>query len=283
VECICGDGTAIPPLIIFKGETLQKAWIPPEADKEWAWTNNSKGWTCDNIGIEWVQRVFDPATRAKANGDMRALICDGHGSHATSEFIGFCIANKIEILLMPPHSSHICQPLDVGVFSPVKTYMSSQLTKFTRYKIDKIQKFEWAEAYRIARPKAMTEENIKSAFRKAGLIPLNRRKGLCRLPGFDGTDCDDDETTDPVSAPDVDVFAQVPSTPSRMDPATVLRAGRAMLTNVAAGIIDTPTKDYLPKLFAFAEYTSTRFDIATYESEEKDKIIKKRREVTTGK
>ena len=28
VECICGDGTAISPLVIFKGESLSNNWIP---------------------------------------------------------------------------------------------------------------------------------------------------------------------------------------------------------------------------------------------------------------
>ena len=37
VECICADGSAIHPLVIFKGETtVQTAWIPPEMDKDWS-------------------------------------------------------------------------------------------------------------------------------------------------------------------------------------------------------------------------------------------------------
>jgi len=28
---------------------------------------NSKGWTCDIIAIDWIKRVFDPATREKTN------------------------------------------------------------------------------------------------------------------------------------------------------------------------------------------------------------------------
>ena len=31
-ECICGDGTAVPPLVIFKGENLQTAWIPWDSE-----------------------------------------------------------------------------------------------------------------------------------------------------------------------------------------------------------------------------------------------------------
>ena len=44
VECICGDGSAIHPLVIFKGETtVQRPWIPPEMNKDWSWTCKTKG------------------------------------------------------------------------------------------------------------------------------------------------------------------------------------------------------------------------------------------------
>lgn len=142
VECICTDGTAIDPLIIFKGENLQTAWIPSDTKNERAWSCNSKGWTCDNIGHEWIQKVFDPATCAKANGEKRVLVCDSHGSHVTADFVGYCIENGIIILLMPPHSSHLCQPLDIGIFSPLKQYMSYELDEIIRYGIIGVKKFE---------------------------------------------------------------------------------------------------------------------------------------------
>ena len=82
VECICGDESAIPPLMIFKGENIQTAWIPPDMNKDWSWACNSKGWTCNAIGEEWIRGCFEPSTRNKANGATRLLIVDGHGSHA---------------------------------------------------------------------------------------------------------------------------------------------------------------------------------------------------------
>jgi serine/threonine protein phosphatase PrpC len=113
--------------------------------------------------LEWITRVFDPETCAKANGKQRALICDGHGSHVQPEVLRLCIDNKISLLLMTAHSSHLCQSLDVDIFSPLKTYMTAELDKFMRSGISNI-KFEWADAYRLARPKVMTETNIKALF-----------------------------------------------------------------------------------------------------------------------
>jgi len=32
LECICGDGSKISPLVIFKGESIQTSWIPSESE-----------------------------------------------------------------------------------------------------------------------------------------------------------------------------------------------------------------------------------------------------------
>lgn len=270
-------------MIIFKGENFQKAWVPPDMDKNWQWTSNSKGWTCDIIALEWITRVFDPETRDKANGKQRALICDGHGSHVQPEVLRFCIDNKISLLLMAAHSSHLCQPLDVGIFSPLKTYMSAELDKIMRYGISNIKKFEWADAYRLARPKAMTEKNIKSAFRTAGLIPFNRRKVLTRMPEFNETDVDSDEEINDASASvEAHPFTEIPSTLSRINPVLLYRANAALITNIDGGIFDTPTRKFIPKLIAVAEYNSAQIVVSNHQIEAKDRILTKRREHATG-
>jgi len=77
VECVCADGTVIPPMIIFKGENFSKAWVPSGMDKDWNWACTSKGWTCDDLAFQWIKRVFHPATHEKANGRRRTLlVCD---------------------------------------------------------------------------------------------------------------------------------------------------------------------------------------------------------------
>ena len=48
------------------------------------------------------------------------LIFDGYGSHITQEFIEYCWENRIRPFLLPAHSTHLTQPLDVGVFQYFK-------------------------------------------------------------------------------------------------------------------------------------------------------------------
>ena len=55
------------------------------------------------------------------------LIIDGHESHKSLAFQDLCEENKIITLCMPPHSSHILQPLDVGCFAPLKRAYSKEI------------------------------------------------------------------------------------------------------------------------------------------------------------
>ena len=62
VECICADGSSIPPLIIFNGETFVKQWVPKDFDPTWKFGNNSKGWTSNEHGLKWLQQCFELMT-----------------------------------------------------------------------------------------------------------------------------------------------------------------------------------------------------------------------------
>ena len=47
---------------------------------------SDNGWTTNELGLEWIQSVFEPNTTPSTKGKYRLLILDGHGSHATPEF-----------------------------------------------------------------------------------------------------------------------------------------------------------------------------------------------------
>jgi hypothetical protein len=44
-------------------------------------------WTCNSLGLQWLQKIFDPATKDKAGRGWRLLIVDGHSSHVNIEFL----------------------------------------------------------------------------------------------------------------------------------------------------------------------------------------------------
>ena len=110
MECVCADEDLSPLLIIFKGENLVTSWIPWEIADKWHFSCNSKGWTSNSYGEESLKQCFNPATQGKAGEKKRLLICDGHDSHISAQFIRYVLDNDIIVLLLLPHSSHILQP-----------------------------------------------------------------------------------------------------------------------------------------------------------------------------
>ena len=82
---------------------------------------------------------------------------------------------------MPPHLSHILQPLDVGCFSPLKTLYSKQIKNLVYIQIHYITKLEFLSVFKVAFQSAFTEQNIKAGFRATGLVLYNPENVISHL------------------------------------------------------------------------------------------------------
>lgn len=181
VECISATGVALTPLVIFKGESLQHQWFDHEMDflKDWNLTASTKGWTDNEIALKWLKEVFIPQSEPLSPGAKRLLILDGHGSHTTDEFFTECYDHDIYVLFLPAHSSHVLQPPDVAIFSPLKQYYRAELALFDHlYESAPIAKMNFLYCYGKARQKALIKKNIISGFKTTGLWPTNASKAL---------------------------------------------------------------------------------------------------------
>ena len=181
VECVCTDGSIVPPLVIFKAEKLSTQWIPASIHGSCRFDCNLKGCTSNKHGLDWLIRYFDPETCNKANEKYRLLICDGHDSHITADFIAHCMNNKILLMILPPHSSHLTQPLDVGVFGALKKHMAAEIDPIVRTGVPRIQKVEWLTAFIAAHDKALSTKNILSGFHGSGIYPFLPTKVLLHV------------------------------------------------------------------------------------------------------
>ncbi|GBN96306.1 hypothetical protein AVEN_166179-1 [Araneus ventricosus] len=61
--------------------------------------------------------------------DPVLLILDNHTSHCSLPAVLFCRENHINFLTLPPHTSHVLQPLDKCFFAPLKALYSSETEK----------------------------------------------------------------------------------------------------------------------------------------------------------
>ena len=112
---------------------------------------SEKGWSNEELGLRWLKEVFDAETQQRwtppiycdkgmlnrvwlcsAGTEYRLLILDGHTSHFKREFFDYCLNGKILPLCLPAHSTHLLQPLDVGLFGPLQRHYSNGLDSFIR-------------------------------------------------------------------------------------------------------------------------------------------------------
>ena len=182
IECINSTGWALPPCIIFKGKVHIEGWYQDTAlPKDWRIEVSDNGWTTDNIGLRWLQNTFIPAIAGHKVGTYSLLVLDGHGSHLTPQFDKICSENNIIPICMPPHSSHLLQPLDVGCFSPLKRAYGRLVENKARLGFNHIDKFDFLDAYPEARAETFKANTIKNSFEAAGLVPLNPGRVLEQL------------------------------------------------------------------------------------------------------
>ena len=172
IECVGMNGRKLTPWYLFKGKLQKKSWREVLREGDIVCTEN--GYTDNEIGMEWVKRVFDKQTEWTRKGDWRMLIVDGHASHITNEVIEYALQHKIAIMCLPPHTTHKLQPLDVSVFRPLAdAYKSAvQRTSCLGAGYD-INKDDFIELYQEARYTAITTSNIASGWKKTGLLPYN--------------------------------------------------------------------------------------------------------------
>jgi hypothetical protein len=110
---------------------------------------------------------------------MRLLIVDGHGSHETDDFLYSCFKHRIFIVFLPSHASHVLQPLDVAVFSSLKTAYRSRLSTYINITNSApINKLVFLQCYHHARTISFTQKNILSGWRATGLWPIAMAKPL---------------------------------------------------------------------------------------------------------
>jgi len=134
--------------------------------------------------MRWLRDLFNPESAQIAGVNQpRLLILDGHGSHISFEFIQYCIESGIHLICLPAHSTHLLQPLDVGLFSPYQHFYGLAVDNHIRsgQSQEGIRKAVFIPFLTEARTKTMTSHSIQQAFTATGIWPLNSRRVLGKL------------------------------------------------------------------------------------------------------
>lgn len=172
IACINAEGYDIPPFLVVKGAYHLANWYSEEdtLPHNWVVKPTHNKWTNNETGLEWIQH-FQKHTIEKARGGHWLLILDGHESYILVVFEEYCKFHNIVTIGLPPHLSHLLQPLDVGCFSILKRCYSQELKVFIKAHINHITKVKFFITFHKVYNRTITKDNIKASFYGAGLVP----------------------------------------------------------------------------------------------------------------
>lgn len=131
----------------------------------------------------------------------KALIGDNLSSHLDTDVLQMCVDNDIDFICLVPNSTHLCQPLDVAFFRPMKEAWRATLTEFKlqNIRLNAVPKdmFPTLLNKSLNRMDAVTprsnnnnnnddmsaiKRNLIGGFRATGIFPFDRQQVFKRLP-----------------------------------------------------------------------------------------------------
>ncbi|CAG5051783.1 unnamed protein product [Parnassius apollo] len=98
-----------------------------------------------DIFFKYMEKVVIPGV-----GEERPvlIIYDGHSTHVDVKVVELAIKNNITILKLPPHTSHLLQPLDLAVFKGFKSQWDANLVEWQSENVgSKLQKNAFSELF----------------------------------------------------------------------------------------------------------------------------------------
>ncbi|KAI8509490.1 hypothetical protein Bbelb_133380 [Branchiostoma belcheri] len=149
MSCVSAAGAVVPPMIVFNRAMPSGKFSeggPPGA--LYAWSESG-----------FINKELFEVFLVHCHKERPILlIVDQHSSHG-----------------LPPHTSHFTQPLDVTVFSSLKTKWATTLESLqaadTRFQV---RKTTFPKIFASVQDLTFTPENIKSGFKKTGILPYDK-------------------------------------------------------------------------------------------------------------
>jgi hypothetical protein len=125
----CGSqaGEWVPPMVLYKALNLYTSWCQ-RGPKGTTYSCSKSGWF-DMFQFQlWFEDLLLP--RLKKRPGKKLIIGDNLASHISPRVIELCKLNNIQFVCLPPNSTDKLQPLDVGVFAPLKAAWRTVLTEY---------------------------------------------------------------------------------------------------------------------------------------------------------
>ena len=114
------------------------------------------------------------------------LIMNDHDLHLIREFVDYCFELEVNIVsfLLPAHSTHLLQSLDIDVFQSFKHYHQEILENSIQFSNVDYKRTDFLASFQKMQDLTFKKVTICSAFQKSDLFPFNPLAVLERVQEF---------------------------------------------------------------------------------------------------
>lgn len=201
LACANAAGNSLPPFVIFDRKTLNPALAKGEVPGT-IYGLSSKGWIDTGLFQDWFVGHFlcyAPPVRPLL------LLLDGHSSHYSPEMIRFAAEQQVLLFVLPPHTTHLTQPLDKCCFASLKKNWKRICHAFvTKNPGRVVTRYDFSALFSEAWTQSMTMKNVMASFKMTGVYPFN--PSVIPLPNED----EDFKSFKPVSLVEKTGLAYIP-------------------------------------------------------------------------
>jgi hypothetical protein len=174
-------GQVVPPMVAYRAQNLYTSWCE-RGPKGAVYAVSKSGWFDGCLFERWFFDVMLPILKRKVGKTV--LLGDNLSSHISMAVITACRANDIAFICLPPNATDKLQPLDVGVFGPLKKAWRAILTAYKEEhpKEAGINKCHFPALLKKLLDEAKPGRHLLAAFKKCGLVPVDVEKAVERIP-----------------------------------------------------------------------------------------------------
>ena len=172
--CCSASGQRLPPFVLYKAKNMYHRWMQG-GPAGCVYGASESGWMDGTNFLSWFRKLFLPAVGHLTSTGPVYLFFDGHYSHISLELIRTAQKSNVKLFCLPPNCTHILQPLDVGVFGPVKKTWG-KVVKQWRLETRGMNVSKEAFPALIAQlwAQSLTPAQCISGFKACGILPLSR-------------------------------------------------------------------------------------------------------------
>ena len=171
--CANAEGDVIPPFLVYP-QPKPTAYDPLIGSRNGTVIEyTEKGWMNSKTFLEFLKHFNKYACSKRPV----ILLVDSVSSHMSIEVFTFAKSNGIELYRLQPNATHFLQPLDNGVFGPLKKIWYQTVRNFTKeHPGQSIGKETFAAKLNEAFMQFYKPLTVANSFKTTGIFPVDRSR-----------------------------------------------------------------------------------------------------------